>query len=92
MWEGINYTLDIRRPIGERVTAVTFQGEPLQVQACYDVVMNNYRATGAGNFPYFAQCPIVKDIQTDMTELITRYFEERPTIQASCHQNWKILF
>ncbi|EON70334.1 bifunctional metallophosphatase/5'-nucleotidase [Lysinibacillus sphaericus] len=92
MWEGINYTLDIRRPIGERVTEVTFQGEPLNLQASYDVVMNNYRATGAGNFPYFADCPIIKDVQTDMTELITRYFEEHPIIQATQHQNWKILF
>ena len=42
--------------------------------------MNSYRATGAGNFPYFAQCPVVKEIQTDMTELIANYFEKTSII------------
>ena len=92
MWEGINYVMDIRQPVGKRVTEVTFQGKSLDPQTYYDVVMNNYRATGAGNFPYFAECQIIKDIQIDMTELIARYFEKYPSVQANCHQNWKILF
>lgn len=92
MWEGIEYVMDIRLPVNQRITTVTFKGEPLDLQATYDVVMNNYRATGAGNFPYFADCPIIKDIQIDMTELIALYFDKHPIIQATCHQNWKVLF
>ena len=92
MWEGIDYTLDIHRPIGERVTEVTFQGKPLDLEDFYDVVMNNYRASGAGNFPYFADCSIVKDVQIDMIELIALYFEKNPIVQATCRRNWEILF
>ncbi|MEG0385798.1 MAG: bifunctional UDP-sugar hydrolase/5'-nucleotidase [Solibacillus sp.] len=92
MWEGINYVLDIRRPIGERVTEVTFQDEPLNLQASYDVVMNNYRASGAGNFPYFSECSIVKDVQIDMTELLARFFEKNPIVKAQCRRNWTIVF
>ncbi|MFJ5767278.1 bifunctional metallophosphatase/5'-nucleotidase [Lysinibacillus sp. NPDC093210] len=92
MWEGIDYTLDIRRPFGERVTEVTYQGKPLNLNTFYDVVMNNYRATGAGNFPYFVDCPIINDVQIDMTELIARYFEKNPIVQAKCRRNWTILY
>ena len=54
--------------------------------------MNSYRATGAGNFPYFAQCPVVKEIQTDMTELIANYFRKNPIVKATCQRNWTILY
>ena len=54
--------------------------------------MNSYRATGAGNFPYFAECPVVKDIQTDMTELIAEYFRKNPIVKATCQRNWTILY
>lgn len=60
--------------------------------AVTEVAMNNYRATGAGNFPYFADCPVVKDIQTDMTEIIADYFAEFPVIQATCVPNWKVIW
>ncbi len=92
MWEGIEYEMDIRKEIGDRVKNVYFKGEPLQKEAYYNVVMNNYRATGAGNFTYFADAEVVKDIQIDMTELIANYFSEFPVIQAECHQNWKVIY
>lgn len=92
MWEGIEYTIDVRRPIGARITNLQYQGQPLDLEASYEVVMNNYRATGAGNFPYFADCPVIKDIQTDMTELIADYFANFPVIQASCTRNWKVIW
>lgn len=92
MWEGIEYVIDVRRPVGSRVISVEYQGKPLDRQENYEVVMNNYRATGAGNFPYFADSPVIKDIQIDMTELIAEYFAEFPVIQASCVQNFKVIW
>lgn len=92
MWEGIDYTMDIRQPIGKRITKAQYNGDPIQTDHYYEVVMNNYRATGAGNFHYFAGCEVIKDIQIDMTELIARYFQAHPSIQASCRKNWEILY
>ena len=60
MWEGIQYVIDVRKPIGSRITELTFEGRPLDLNSNYEVVMNSYRATGAGNFPYFAECPVLK--------------------------------
>ena len=47
MWEGIEYVIDPRKPIGKKISGVTYDGRPLDLNATYDVVMNSYRATGA---------------------------------------------
>lgn len=46
MWEGISYVLNISKPIGERVESLQYKGAPLHMNEEYDVVMNNYRASG----------------------------------------------
>ncbi|WP_407270190.1 bifunctional metallophosphatase/5'-nucleotidase [Radiobacillus sp. PE A8.2] len=90
MWEGIEYELKISNPVGERVTMLHYQGQPIDYKAEYDVVMNNYRAGGGGNFHMFQGNPVVKDIPTDMTELIANYIMKQGKINATCNQNWKI--
>ncbi|MCG7344706.1 bifunctional metallophosphatase/5'-nucleotidase [Sporosarcina sp. ACRSL] len=92
MWEGIEYVLDIRKPIGERVTTLTYKGEPIHMDGIYHVVMNNYRAGGGGNYAMFKDKPIVKEIPLDMTELITTYILERQTVKATVNHNWKVVW
>ncbi|REB07072.1 bifunctional metallophosphatase/5'-nucleotidase [Sporosarcina sp. BI001-red] len=92
LWSGIDYTIDLRNEVGRRVVEVLYNGKPLQLDDTYEVVMNNYRSTGAGNFEYFRDCPVVKDIQVDMTELIADYFVKHGTVSAKPMQNMKILY
>lgn len=91
MWEGIEYTLDISRPVGERVIRLQRNGQDIQPSASYEVVLNNYRAAGGGNYDMFVGCEIVKDIQVDVTELIANYFREHQSVLASCNGNWHIV-
>jgi len=91
MWEGINYTMDISKPVGSRIVQATFNELPIEPMKIYHVVMNNYRATGAGNFPYFANCPVISDMQIDMTEVIANYLREHPVIHAHVKHNWTII-
>lgn len=92
LWSGVDYTIDLRKPKGNRVVEVLYNGQPLQADETYEVVMNNYRATGAGNFDYFRDCPVVKDIQTDMTELIADYLVKHGTVHAKQMDNMKIVW
>ena len=91
MWEGISYTLNISKPIGERVVFLQYEGYPVQLNQEYDVVMNNYRASGGGNYSMYLNKPIVKDIPIDMSELIANYILERGTIKATINYNWKVI-
>ncbi|WP_150272388.1 bifunctional metallophosphatase/5'-nucleotidase [Paenibacillus tepidiphilus] len=91
MWEGIDYTLDISQPMGQRVTRLERNGQPLRAEAEYDVVMNNYRASGGGNFAMFGGKPVVKDIPTDMVELLADYIRERGRLTVSVNNNWRVV-
>ncbi|WP_373605251.1 MULTISPECIES: bifunctional metallophosphatase/5'-nucleotidase [Bacillus] len=91
MWEGISYILDISKPVGERVVSLQYDGTPIQFDQEYDVVMNNYRASGGGNYFMYQNKPIVKDVPIDMSELIANYILERGTIEATTNQNWKVI-
>ncbi|MFF5996236.1 bifunctional UDP-sugar hydrolase/5'-nucleotidase [Lysinibacillus sp. KU-BSD001] len=90
LWAGIEYEFTISNPRGNRVTKALYNGETIDVHATFDVVMNNYRATGAGNFPMFKNKPIIKDIQIDMTELIGNYFYKYPVVEATWNHNLKV--
>ena len=47
---GINYTVDVTKPFGERVAiASTADGKPFELQREYNVAMTSYRASGGGN-------------------------------------------
>ncbi|CAM4506352.1 bifunctional metallophosphatase/5'-nucleotidase [Paenibacillus typhae] len=91
MWEGIEYELDISKPAGQRVTMLQRNGQPLDADKEYDVVMNNYRAAGGGNFAMFQDKPVVKDIPTDMVELIADYISTRGRIRAGVNHNWRVV-
>lgn len=90
MWEGIEYEIRVSEPFGSRVRHITYHGKPLKEDQTYHVVLNNYRASGGGNFKMFQQKPIVKEIQKDMVELIREYFEKYETVTATVHENFAV--
>ncbi|MCK8486455.1 bifunctional metallophosphatase/5'-nucleotidase [Paenibacillus sp. MBLB2552] len=91
MWEGIEYELDVAKPVGQRVVRLTRNGAPLQDETEVEVVMNNYRAGGGGDYDMYRGKPVVREIQTDMAELVAEYIERHETIQAACNGNWRIV-
>ncbi|MBQ8071234.1 MAG: bifunctional metallophosphatase/5'-nucleotidase [Bacteroidales bacterium] len=47
---GINYTVDVTKPFGQRINiTTTVKGEPFDEERTYNVAMTSYRASGGGN-------------------------------------------
>jgi 2',3'-cyclic-nucleotide 2'-phosphodiesterase/3'-nucleotidase len=92
MWEGVEYILDIRKPIGQRVVKLYRIGEKVKLEEEFDVVMNNYRAGGGGDYTMYKNKPVIKDIPLDMSELIANYIMDRGTIEATVNHNWKVVW
>ncbi|MFC4077790.1 bifunctional metallophosphatase/5'-nucleotidase [Salinithrix halophila] len=91
MWEGIRYTIDVSQPVGQRIVELTdMDGQPLDMNKKYDVALNNYRAGGGGGYPMFQGKPVVKDLNIEMSELMTNYIREKGTVPAEKDDNWKI--
>lgn len=91
MWEGIDYILNISKPYGERVVKLDYEGHPMEMEMEYDVVMNNYRAGGGGEYEMFQNKPVIKDMTIDVSELIANYILERGFIEATVNNNWKVI-
>jgi 2',3'-cyclic-nucleotide 2'-phosphodiesterase/3'-nucleotidase len=92
MWEGIEYILDIRKPLGERVVKLNRNGNPLDMEEEFDVVMNNYRAGGGGDYTMYRGKEVIQDIPLDMSELIANYIIENKVIDATVNDNWKVIW
>ena len=79
-FSGIEYTFDLRRPVGSRVTEILRDGKPVRDTDKLTLCLCDYRATGAGGFDFYKECPVVRLIQRDMIELILDYFREHDLV------------
>ncbi len=49
---GVTYDVDIAKPVGSRIVGLSFEGEAVDPAARFVFAVNNYRASGGGNFPH----------------------------------------
>lgn len=92
MWEGIEYTLDISKEEGSRVVELKYKEKPMDMDAFYEIVLNNYRAAGGGEYDMFKDKPVIRDIPTDVSELIANYIIDKGVIGTDVDNNWKVIY
>lgn len=92
IYSGIEYDFDIQHPKGQRVTKLSYNGQPIEDNQELDVVMNQYRAVGGGDYDMFGSDKIIKEVTVDMTELISEYLIKNPVIQATQPNNFKVIY
>ena len=80
-FDGIHYTFDLTRPVGDRVVSIFRDNQPVTDEQSFTLCMCDYRATGAGDFDCYLSCPVLREIQTDITELILRYLESHDPVK-----------
>ncbi|WP_329212151.1 5'-nucleotidase C-terminal domain-containing protein [Streptomyces sp. NBC_00683] len=49
---GVSYDIDIAKPAGSRIVGLSFEGQAVDPAAQFVLAVNNYRASGGGNFPH----------------------------------------
>lgn len=80
-FSGIEYVFDLSRPAGDRVSRLTRNGRAVGPDEKLTLVMCDYRATGAGDFDMYKGCPRVKEIQTEVSELIIDYIRQKGHVE-----------
>ena len=80
-FSGVDYEFDLTKPVRSRVTRLERNGRPVAMDEHLTLVMCNYRATGAGDFECYLACPRVREIQTEVSELILNYLTKHPMVQ-----------
>ncbi|MEW5919225.1 MAG: 5'-nucleotidase C-terminal domain-containing protein, partial [Gemmatimonadota bacterium] len=92
MIAGAEYTIDVARPIGSRVTSLTYQGRPVAATDSFTLALNNYRQTGGGGFSMLRGAPVVYDAQEDIRELLIEEVRRRGTLRHADYftRNWTL--
>ncbi|GAA1790868.1 5'-nucleotidase C-terminal domain-containing protein [Agromyces lapidis] len=92
-FSGVEYTIDLSKPIGQRISPLSYDGAPVADDQRFLVAVNNYRQSGGGGFPHIATAPVVYNAQVAIREAIVAYASAAGTIDPpSFHvENWKLV-
>ena len=97
---GINYTVDVSKPSGERVNITTLSnGVPFNSDSTYTVAINSYRGSGGGgHLTRGAHIPkeelskrVLRSTEKDLRFYLMKWIEEKKTISPQIIGNWKVI-
>ncbi|MFE6075017.1 bifunctional metallophosphatase/5'-nucleotidase [Paenibacillus sp. NPDC057886] len=91
MWAGIEYELDISKPVGSRVVKLEREGIPVAMDATYSVVMNSYRAAGGGDYAMYPGKKVLHEGATDMAALVEDYIRRHQPLTVEQANNWQVV-
>ncbi len=82
MIDGIDYVIDVKKEFGSRLVSIKYQNIEIKQEDKFTIVLNNYRATGGGDFLMIKELPIIREIPFDVAELIIDYIRENRIIDV----------
>jgi 2',3'-cyclic-nucleotide 2'-phosphodiesterase/3'-nucleotidase len=87
------YDIDIARPVGERITNLTYAGQPIDPAAQFVIAINNYRQSGGGGFPGVATAPVLYNAQVEIRQLLIDWTSEQGVIDPTTFTtyDWKLV-
>jgi 2',3'-cyclic-nucleotide 2'-phosphodiesterase (5'-nucleotidase family) len=90
---GVDYTIDLTRPIGSRITSLLREGRPVTDAETFTLALNDYRQVGGGGYAMLRGAPLVYDQQQVIRQLLVdevkRVQDVRP--EAYFRRNWRIV-
>jgi len=89
--EGINYDLDISKPVGQRIKNLTFHGQQVKPDQKFRLATNNYRVNGGGGYTMYKNAPVVYRSSEEIRELIIDWVEKHKVVPTEPTNNWRLL-
>lgn len=77
---GITYEINLRRPTGDRVTSLLYDGKPLG-ERTFSLCMSDYRASGTGGYEVYRDCKVLKRLGREVPQLALEYLKKHQTVQ-----------
>lgn len=80
---GFTYDIDVAQPVGSRITGLTFEGKPVDPAARFVLAVNNYRASGGGNFPHVPQARQLWANSDEIRNTIIQWVKAKGTVDPA---------
>ncbi|WP_329110439.1 5'-nucleotidase C-terminal domain-containing protein [Micromonospora sp. NBC_01699] len=91
---GVDYDIDISRPVGQRITRLVHPGTgtPVADGDQFVIAVNNYRRSGGGNFPGIVKTQIYNQ-QQEIRQLLIDWAQAKGTIDPADFfvPNWRLV-
>ncbi|MGW4236608.1 bifunctional metallophosphatase/5'-nucleotidase [Streptomyces sp. NPDC004749] len=89
---GLTYEIDIARPAGSRIVNLRFEGKEVDPAARFVLAVNNYRASGGGNFPHVAAAQQVWANSEEIRNTIIAWVREAGSVDPGTFASvdWKL--
>ncbi len=95
MAEGLSYTIDVGKPVAERVVNLkNLDGSHFDLNKIYKVALNSYRASGGGGHIIAAGAQnnkIIFKSTEEMRNILAAYIQKLGIIKPTVDNNWKLL-
>ncbi|MET9018987.1 5'-nucleotidase C-terminal domain-containing protein [Actinopolymorpha sp. NPDC004070] len=89
----LTYDIDIAKPVGQRITGLSYAGAPVADDQEFALAVNNYRQSGGGNFPGVSTAEVLYNAQVEIRQLlidwVTAAGEIDPTVFFS--RDWQLV-
>ncbi|WP_250036165.1 bifunctional metallophosphatase/5'-nucleotidase [Paractinoplanes maris] len=89
---GVDYDIDISRPVGSRITRLQIAGVDVDPGARFVIAVNNYRRSGGGNFPGIVKTQVY-NAQQEIRQLLIDWAQARGAIDPADFfvKNWQLV-
>jgi 2',3'-cyclic-nucleotide 2'-phosphodiesterase (5'-nucleotidase family) len=89
---GVDYVIDISRPLGARVTTLTRNGRPVADTDSFTLALNDYRQSGGGGYAMLRGAPLVHDQQQSIRQLLIDEIQRKGELRAEEYfaDSWRI--
>ncbi|MFH8486329.1 bifunctional metallophosphatase/5'-nucleotidase [Streptomyces longisporoflavus] len=89
---GVTYEIDIAKPAGSRIAKLSFDGKDIDPKAEFVLAVNNYRASGGGNFPHVAAAKQLWANSDEIRNTIIQWVQAKGTVDPGrfASVDWKL--
>lgn len=93
MVSGVDYQIDVSRPVGQRVTTFTHRGKAVTPTDTFTMAINNYRQAGGGGYAMLRDAPVVYDEQQEIRDLLIDDVRRLHTLDKATYdeKNWSFV-
>ncbi|MBC8088405.1 MAG: 5'-nucleotidase C-terminal domain-containing protein [Phycisphaerae bacterium] len=89
---GVDYVIDLRKPVGARVTGLSFRGKLVADDDSFTMATNNYRLGGGGGYTMMSGLPVTYAKDVEIRQLLIDEVKRAGTVRAERYHtvNWKL--
>ena len=91
VFAGVDYEIDLSKPVGERIQNVMFKGEPLADDQTLTLAVNNYRFSSALKSKGLVAGDKEWESSGSIRDMIVAYLAENSPVSPEVDNNWKIV-